>query len=170
MMAWLTMERWPPYAVGVGIGLLSCLTLLFSDRFPGASTAFARTAGMIERCFRGAAVLDRPYYRKFPPEIDWEWMFVLGIVGGALGAALLGGEWRLLAVPDRWADVFGPGFFRRWSAALAGGVLMGCGARWAGGCTSGHGISGAMQLAVGSWVALGCFFLGGIAVARLVLS
>ena len=97
-------------------------------------------------------------------------MFVLGIVIGALGAALLAGEWRLLVAPDRWAAVFGAGFFRRWSAALTGGVLMGFGARWAGGCTSGHGISGAMQLAVGSWLALVCFFLGGIAVARLVLS
>jgi hypothetical protein len=170
MMAWLGMETWSPYVVGVGIGLLSCLTLLFSDRFIGASTAFARTAGMIERCFRGDTVLARPYYRKFPPEIDWEWMFVLGIVIGALGAALLAGEWRLLVAPDRWAAVFGAGFFRRWSAALTGGVLMGFGARWAGGCTSGHGISGAMQLAVGSWLALVCFFLGGIAVARLVLS
>ncbi|MEQ9814556.1 MAG: YeeE/YedE thiosulfate transporter family protein, partial [Azospirillaceae bacterium] len=38
----------------------------------------------------------------------------------------------------------------------------------AGGCTSGHGISGALQLSVGSWVALACFFLGGVPVAMLL--
>ena len=45
--------------------------------------------------------------------------------------------------------------------------IMGFGARWAGGCTSGHGISGTMQMAVSSWVAAVCFFVGGIAVARI---
>ncbi|HQK79566.1 MAG TPA: YeeE/YedE thiosulfate transporter family protein [Syntrophales bacterium] len=168
MMDWLGADRWSPYAVGVGIGLLSWLTLLLSDRFIGASTAFARTSGMIERLFRGEAVLTRPYYRKFVPEIDWEWMFVLGIVLGALGAAFLSGSWRLLTVPDRWAASFGDGFVLRWAAALAGGVLMGLGARWAGGCTSGHGISGTMQLGVTSWLAAVCFFLGGIVTARLL--
>ncbi len=40
--------------------------------------------------------------------------------------------------------------------------------RMAGGCTSGHGISGTMQLSVGSWVAVVCFFAGGIATAMLM--
>lgn len=40
--------------------------------------------------------------------------------------------------------------------------LMAFGARFAGGCTSGHGISGALQLNVGSWIAVVCFFIGGI--------
>ncbi len=45
---------------------------------------------------------------------------------------------------------------------------MAFGARTAGGCTSGHGISGALQLSVGSWVALICFFVGGIGTAMLL--
>ena len=52
--------------------------------------------------------------------------------------------------------------------AFAGGAIMAYGARMAGGCTSGHGISGALQLAVGSWIAVICFFLGGIAVAMVL--
>ncbi len=52
--------------------------------------------------------------------------------------------------------------------AFGGGVLMGLGARWAGGCTSGHGISGTMQLALSSWIAAACFFAGGIAGAMLI--
>ena len=39
---------------------------------------------------------------------------------------------------------------------------MAFGSRLAGGCTSGHGISGTMQLSVGSWIAVICFFAGGI--------
>jgi hypothetical protein len=45
---------------------------------------------------------------------------------------------------------------------------MGIGARWAGGCTSGHGISGTLQLNVGSWLAAMCFFIGGIATAMII--
>jgi uncharacterized membrane protein YedE/YeeE len=45
---------------------------------------------------------------------------------------------------------------------------MAIGARWAGGCTSGHGISGSLQLSVASWVAVFCFFAGGIATAMLL--
>ncbi len=57
---------------------------------------------------------------------------------------------------------------KRWLVALAGGLLMGFGARWAGGCTSGHGISGTMQLAVSGWVAAIGFFVGGMASAMFV--
>jgi uncharacterized protein len=51
---------------------------------------------------------------------------------------------------------------------LAGGAIMAFGARMAGGCTSGHGISGTLQLAVGSWISVICFFIGGIAVAMMM--
>jgi len=47
-------------------------------------------------------------------------------------------------------------------------MIMGLGARWAGGCTSGHGISGTLQLSVASWVAAICFFAGGIVTAGLL--
>ncbi|MFP4283825.1 MAG: YeeE/YedE thiosulfate transporter family protein, partial [Opitutales bacterium] len=49
--------------------------------------------------------------------------------------------------------------------AFLGGMAMAFGARLAGGCTSGHGISGTLQLNLASWIALVCFFLGGMAVA-----
>jgi uncharacterized membrane protein YedE/YeeE len=52
--------------------------------------------------------------------------------------------------------------------ALAGGILLGFGARWAGGCTSGHGINGSIQLSLASMVTASCFFAGGIATALLL--
>lgn len=167
-MEWLGMAQWSPYVAGTGIGLLSCLAFLLSDRHIGCSTAFSRTSGMIERLLRGEKVEQKPYYRKFTPSVDWEWMLVAGIFFGALASAKLSGEFKIAWVPGKWAETFGNVPATRWLVALVGGVIMGLGARWAGGCTSGHGISGTLQLAVSSWLAVICFFVGGIVTAMLI--
>lgn len=167
-MEWLAMERWSPYAVGAGIGVLSWLAFLISDKAIGCSTAFARTAGMIEQIFAGNKVIEKAYYMKFPPVVDWEWMLVLGILIGSYISAAFSGVFSLEWVPPKWEGAAGSGIFTRWIAALAGGVLLGFGARWAGGCTSGHGISGTLQLAVSSWLAAASFFAGGIVTAGII--
>ena len=167
-MDWLQMERWSPYAVGAGIGLLSWVAFLLSDKPLGCSTAFARTGGIIERLFRGKKVEEKPYYKKFPLTIDWEWMLVLGIIIGAFVSAKLSGSFEWNWVPIGWRSVAGQSRVLRWLVALAGGTIMGFGARWAGGCTSGHGISGMLQLAVSSWLAAASFFVGGIFTAMLL--
>ncbi len=163
-----TMPRWSPYLVGAGIGVLSWLAFLLSNKPIGCSTAFARTSGMIERVFRGRAVEEKEYYRKFPIEVDWEWMLVVGVVIGAFISAALSGSLKLEWVPGRFQSAFGHAPALRWVVAVVGGFLMGFGSRWAGGCTSGHGISGTLQMAVSSWVAAISFFVGGIAVAMLI--
>lgn len=169
MMDWLTEARWSPYAVGTGIGVLSWLAFLLSNKPIGCSTAFARASGMIESLLRGhKRVRDKHYYRKFPPIVDWECMLVLGVVIGALASALLSGDFRWEWVPPMWAQVAPPSPAVRWLVSLIGGILLGFGARWAGGCTSGHGISGTLQLAVSGWIAAACFFVGGIASAMLI--
>lgn len=167
-MQWLTMARWSPYVVGVGIGLLSCLAFLLSDKPIGCSTAFARSSGMLRRLFGGKKVLEKAYYRKFVPEIDWEWMLVAGILIGAFISAKSSRTFEAKWVPAVWAQSAGGSPAIRWLVALIGGVIMGFGARWAGGCTSGHGISGTLQLALSGWMAAACFFVGGIATAMLL--
>ena len=67
-----------------------------------------------------------------------------------------------------WEDRFGADVALRLVVAFVGGAVMAYGARLAGGCTSGHGISGALQLSVSSWIALGCFFAGAVAVSTLL--
>jgi uncharacterized membrane protein YedE/YeeE len=167
-MEWLIMERWSPYVVGFGIGLLSWVTFLLSDKAIGCSTAFSRTSGMIEKLFRGVKVGEKAYYKKFAPSVDWEWMLVVGVFIGAFLSAELSGQFQGQWVPTKWAETFGNTPFTRWIVALIGGTIMGIGARWAGGCTSGHGISGTLQLAVSSWLAVICFFIGGVATAMLM--
>jgi uncharacterized membrane protein YedE/YeeE len=164
----LFMKQWSPYAVGAGIGLLNCLAFLLSDRFIGCSKAFSDGFAAIERIVKGSQVLEKPYYRKFVPQPDWFLMLVIGIPLGAFLSAWLSGELHIAWVPSLWAAHFGPSAARRFCAALAGGFCIGLGARWAGGCTSGHGISGTIQLAVSSWLAVLCFFAGGIITAVLL--
>jgi len=163
-----TQVRWSPYAVGVGIGILSWLTFLISRRPIACSTTFAKLSGMIEMLFRGPRVAQKPYYQKVRLVVDWQMMLVLGVVIGSLLSALLSGDFRWQWVPSTWAGAFGNAPLLRMGVALLGGVLIGFGARWADGCTSGHGISGTLQLAVSSWISAICFFVGGILTAHLI--
>lgn len=169
-MEFLKELRWSPYLVGMGIGILSWFTFLFSGKAIGCSTAFARTSGMIEKLFRGSKVDRKLYYQQFKPVVDWEWMLVVGIVIGSFVSSILSGSFQWRMIPSMWAETFGTTPLLRIVAAVIGGVFLGFGARWAGGCTSGHGISGTLQLAVSSWIAAVCFFAGGIATAFLLFS
>ncbi len=160
---------WSPYLVGALIGVLTMLTLYFSNKPLGASTAYARVAGLIGKGVAPRHTQALKYYQDNKPVIDWEVMLVFGAIGGAFLAAWHGGELTGEWLPAMWEARFGEGSYAlRIGVALAGGILMAFGARLAGGCTSGHGISGALQLSVGSWIALICFFVGGIATAMLM--
>ena len=159
---------WSPYVVGALIGVLSMFTFYFSNKPLGASTAYARMAGMIGSVVAPKHTKSLKFYQDKKPVVDWEVMLLLGVIGGAFLAAWLGGELTLRWVPPMWEARFGESIGLRLAAAFAGGLLMAFGARLAGGCTSGHGISGTMQLSVGSWIAVICFFVGGIATAMLM--
>lgn len=52
---------------------------------------------------------------------------------------------------------------------LTGGFLVGFGSRYAGGCTSGHAISGLSNLQIPSLVAVVGFFIGGLVMTHLLL-
>lgn len=160
---------WSPYLVGAFIGVLVLLTLTFSMKPVGASSAYADAAGMIGRLIAPRHIGSLKYFREHTPAVSWTLLFVIGAVGGAFLAAWSGGELTGKYLQDLWVARFGAdSHVLRTLLALGGGALMAYGARMAGGCTSGHGISGTLQLAVGSWVAVICFFVGGIATAMML--
>jgi uncharacterized membrane protein YedE/YeeE len=141
-------------------------TFYLSDKPIGVSTAYARIAGMAGKLFAPRHTLALPYFKETRPVVDWEVMLLAGILLGSLIAAWSGDQLVGRWIPPLWEARFGDSsLVARLASAFAGGALMAYGARLAGGCTSGHGISGALQLSVGSWVSLLCFFLGGMAVA-----
>jgi uncharacterized membrane protein YedE/YeeE len=161
-------SAWSPYLVGAAIGVLSWLTFYFSDKPIGASSFYAQVAGFFGKLIvpRHTALLA--YFKDNPPRVGWEFVFVVSIIVGGALAAVTGGEFANRWLPPMWIARFGDSIALRAAVAFGGGILMAFGARLAGGCTSGHGISGTLQLNVASWIAVICFFIGGIAVAMLL--
>lgn len=167
-MHWLQMQSWSPYIVGAAMGVLTWFTFLLSDKYLSCSTTYSRLSGMVEQRLHGPVVGQKAYYRKTPLIVDWQFMFVIGIFIGAFLSAFLSDSLHLEMVPELWRQHFGDTPVLRFLVAFAGGVLMGIGSRWADGCTSGHAISGALQLAVSSWIAVVCLFATGVLVAELM--
>jgi hypothetical protein len=160
---------WSPYLVGALIGVLVLLTLMIARKPLGASSAYADTAGLIGQAIAPRHIASLKYYQDHKPKFGWTMVFVCGSVGGGLLAAWSGGGWTGTYLQDLWVARFGSDSHGlRTALALAGGMAIAYGARMAGGCTSGHGISGALQLAVSSWIAVICFFIGGIVTAMLL--
>jgi len=164
-----TVPAWSPYLVGGLIGVLSMFTFYFSDKPLGASTAFANVAGLIGRLIAPRHTDSLHFYAdQKASKIDWRVALVIGVIVGSFLAAWSGGEITGRWLPPMWAERFGENVWLRMAVGFLGGGLMAFGARMAGGCTSGHGISGALQLSVGSWIALLGFFVGGVATAMLL--
>lgn len=112
-----------------------------------------------ERCGRSS----KP--SKAVPAWDYGSLFVLGSLLGALASAVMSGSFKLESVPKIWRERFGSSVMKRMIAAFIGGVVILFGARLADGCTSGHGISGSLQLAVSSWTFFLVMFASGIVTA-----
>ena len=124
---------WSPYVAGACAGLVLVLSVWFTGKYFGASTSFVRSAGLIEKVFSADRVAQMDYFVKTTPKIDWQWMFVVGVLIGSLIAAKMSGTFRLQAVPDMWQERFGGGVFKRGVVAFAGGTVAMFGARLADG-------------------------------------
>ena len=88
-------------------------------------------------------------------DMDWRIAFLIGLMGAPVIAALLGHP----VVPDIAAG---------WGEVLAAGFLVGIGTRYAGGCTSGHGVCGLSRGSVRSLVATVTFMTAGIVTVFVV--
>lgn len=124
---------WSPYVAGGLTGLLGVLSVWVAGKYYGASTSFVRTAGMIEELFGPERVAQMDYFIKTVPKIDWQWMFVVGILLGSLASAATSGSFKWQAVPDMWSRRFGNSPIKRGVVAFAGGVVAMFGARLADG-------------------------------------
>ena len=153
---------WPWYLAGALIGLVVTLLQWIGARQFGVSANFRHL------CAIGGSRL--PYFRyDWRRDGRWNLFFAAGLVlGGFIAVTWLYPGPARLAPPAlvSWAALgTWPGFV----TMVAGGFLVGFGARWAGGCTSGHAIHGLSTLQWPSLIAVIGFFAGGLIVTHLVL-
>lgn len=165
---------WSPYVAGALVGVLAIASVLATTwwgsktHLMGASTTFVRGVGLLECAVAPGHVGDSAYYTKTKVSVDWQFLFVTGIFIGALVSSLADKSFKLESCPPTWRSRFGGSVGKRALGALAGGAVAMFGARLAGGCPSGHGLSGLMQLSMSGFVAMAMFFGAGIVVAHVV--
>ena len=167
----LTEKAWSPYVAGIVIGLLQIPAFLIIETALGASSSYVTVGGLIASWI-DPSILRIDYVAKHVSATAknwWQVAFVASIAIGALLSAKLSGAQRESISPI-WSRALGSSSpARRYAVAFGAGFVMLFGARLADGCTSGHGLSGMAQLAVGSTVAVAAMFAGGIATALLAL-
>ena len=135
-------------AAGIGLAILNAIVFLniVSNRPIGASTTFPFVADWL------FGVTQNSYFEAIRKPGSWELTFLAGAVLSGLIISLLKKEFKIQLIHDNWKNFKNNSRTSRVLWALTGGFILIFGARMAGGCTSGHVISGGMQLAVSSLV------------------
>jgi len=176
-------QPWPWYVAGPLIALVMFALMWFGERF-GLSSNLRTICSMM-----GAG--KHAEFFRFDWRADlWNLIFVVGtVVGGFLAHYFLSSDAPMALSPVTVAELqaFGveepgtnlvPASLFSWESLLTvrgiiilvvGGFLIGFGTRYAGGCTSGHAISGLSNLQIPSLVAVVGFFIGGLLVTYFVL-
>ena len=175
------MEPWPWYIGGPLIALTMALLILLGKRFGMSSNL--RTICTIAGGDKAAA-----FFRFDWKAQRWNLIVALGVlIGGGIAQYFLT-ESNVVAINENTVEklkgfgfesagkaympeaFFGP---QAWSnpktlaILIIGGFLVGFGARYAGGCTSGHAISGLSNLQLPSFIAVIGFFIGGLVMVHL---
>ncbi len=161
---------------GVGLGLVFFLAVLLVKPI-GVSTQFvildgiawhAVDSSVISQTADGKYTSTNAYLAKSNGKyakhaanpLNYSFIFVLAMAAGAAISAA-GRGWvkpEERAMPPVWRANFGPGHGKRYAAAFIGGFIALYGARLAGGCTSGHMMSGMMQTSLSGYIfAIGAF-------------
>ncbi|NNE91005.1 MAG: YeeE/YedE family protein [Verrucomicrobiales bacterium] len=167
--AGLSQKAWNPYLVGIGIGVLSWLAFLLVNKPIGMSTEISKFSGWVVGIFAGSeTVANNAYWASKTPAFGYSTVFLIFTAVGAFLSAKLGNDISFEKVPEVWEEYQGGSVAKRMAASFIGGAVLLFGARLAGGCTSGHGISGTMQLALSSWLFFPVMFATGIITAKLL--
>lgn len=156
------MPRWA--LLGILFGLVSAAAIALYGPI-GVSGTYPRFIGALLRRLTPGYAAGNPYLVKMGSLVTTETMLVVGLlIGGFLSAWL--GSGRAPAIEKVHARETSTG--RRYTDAFIGGFLILFGARLAGGCTSGHIISGITQLSVSGLLFGATVFASAMLTARLL--
>ena len=107
------------------------------------------------------------YAKAVANPLNYSLVFVIAMIIGAFVSAMLRGGVSKAerTMPAIWRVNFGDAPWKRYLAVFVAGFLVLFGARLAGGCTSGHMMSGMMQTAISGYVFAAAAFLAAIPIA-----
>ena len=169
-------EPWPWYVSGPLIALIMALLILLGKRF-------GMSSNLETFCSIGGAGRYIDYFKVDTRSKRWSLLVVLGaVIGGYIGANYLSTDEAVNISTNTIENLQTMGFQsagsaylptelytmealnepKAWVILLVAGFLVGFGARYAGGCTSGHAISGLSNLQRPSLIAVIGFFVGGL--------
>ena len=173
---------WPWYVAGPAIGLFVPALLLVGNALFGVSSSLRHVCA--------AVVPGKVEYFRYDWKKTglWNLLFVVGILLGGFLAAHWGGPQNVVIAEATRHDLaklgihdfsgLAPRELFHWSAlftlkgfvlVIIGGLLVGFGTAYAGGCTSGHAISGLADLQLPSLIAVIGFFAGGLLATHFLL-
>lgn len=176
------LEPWPWYIGGPLITLVMFLLYYFGKKF-GISTNLETI------CALGGAGKLHEHFNFDWKKNSWNLMFILGtVIGGFIAFKYMTPEEAVALNPQTVADLAEIGFqnagakylpdeifsldamltLKGGAILVLAGVLVGFGARYAGGCTSGHAITGLSNLELPSLLAVIGFFIGGLIMTWLI--
>ena len=152
MLEWI-LDPWPWWFSGILVGLTVPLLYFLAGKAFGISTSLQQIGAMCTPHSR------LEYLNKYDRRDGmWLLVFVIGIAGGGWIATRFLSAEPVEFLPAEYQTLAGG------LKLFVGGILVGFGARYAGGCTSGHSITGIANLNWPSLVATIFFFVGGLAV------
>lgn len=154
-----------PYVIGVVLGLILLFTFYTMGRGVGSSSSFARIGAAGVKLVAPQHAQTNAYLSQYvekgrSPLMAWLVFMTLGAALGGLFSAFIAN--RIVKEVARGPSI---GVQARLWLALGGGMLSGFAARLARGCTSGQALTGASELAFGSWIFMFCIFGGAYATA-----
>lgn len=168
-MLGFTKRAWSPYTAGIVVGLLQIPAFLLIGTALGTSSSYVTISANLAQ-FVDPSIAEIKYAANHLSGAKnwWQVALIAGIVLGAFLSSRLSGTPRWGHSPF-WAKAMGAHTpARRYAMATLGGFIMVFGARIADGCTSGHGVSGIAQLAIGSFIAVTAMFAAGMITANLI--
>src|SRR5512138_304184 len=151
--------------LGVLFGIVSAASIVLWGPI-GVSGTYPRFVGAVLRVFDPAYAATNPYLVKMGEFFKPETFLVIGLVIGGFIAART--DKRAKAPAVEIVHAMETSTSARYRDAFLGGLLIVFGARLAGGCTSGHIISGITQLSLSGVVFGAAVFASGIFTAKLI--
>ncbi|SNR37290.1 hypothetical protein SAMN06265371_10239 [Lutibacter agarilyticus] len=176
-------QPWAWYVAGPIIAFVMFLLYYFGERFGVSSN-------LETFCSIGGAGRFIDYFKIDWKQNSWNLVFVAGsIVGGFVAANWLSPSDAVDLNPQTVQDLAAIGIqnagatylpdeifsietmltFKGFLVLLIAGIMVGFGARWAGGCTSGHAIVGLSNLELPSLISVVGFFIGGLVMTWFIL-